>query len=240
MNWFEFKSLSVGRELQINGDIGSGGVTAKAFIEALNKGKGPIIVNINSAGGVVVEGVAIYNALKKYPGRITVNIDSLAASMATVIAMAGDVIRMQPNGLFMIHNPHGVTAGDARDHAKTQSVLEKMKVSMLQAYQDKTGLETEKLSSLMDEETWFDGNEALAHGFVDELDQVADKPVALMEARLLVASKEAEQVTVAQQAASVSIEETALKIVNARNMKMSGNSIKNQFQKNNNNLGIRR
>lgn len=161
-----FKALSTSNVIYIDDDIGPDGVSAKSFKAELNKLKGPINVYINSAGGLVTDGISIYNSLQAYTGNITVHIEVLAASMASVIAMAGNEIIMPTNGLLMIHNPWGVTSGDARDHKKTSELLGTLKESMLDAYQAKTGIEREVLSEMMDEETWLTGETAKESGFI--------------------------------------------------------------------------
>lgn len=174
MNWFEVKALATGREISIYNNIGGDGITAKAFKDELDKGKGPITLRINSVGGVVTEGIAIYNMLKKYSGRITVHIDSIAASMATAIAMAGDTITMEENALFMIHNPWGASFGDAQAHAKTAEVLEKMQVVLVDIYNTKTGIKKELIQSMMTAETWMDAAMAKENGFIDTIEGHAD------------------------------------------------------------------
>lgn len=122
---------------------------------------------INSGGGVVDDGIAIYNALKRHSGKVTVYIDGLAASAASVIAMAGDNVMMYQSSLMMVHNPWSVSMGDAGDMRKSADVLDKRRDQLLVAYREKTGMGDEKLKALLDAETWLNADEALAHGFVD-------------------------------------------------------------------------
>ena len=158
-------------EVSIYDEIGFGGVTAKQFAADLKKLKGQHIdLRVNSVGGSVIEGAAIYNALKRHKGGLTVHIDGLAASMASVIAMAGEETRIAENALLMIHNPWSMTMGDADDLRKEAAVLDKLKATLVNAYVRKTGQPRAAIEQMMDDETWMDATEALEHGFVDEID----------------------------------------------------------------------
>jgi ATP-dependent Clp endopeptidase proteolytic subunit ClpP len=158
-------------EVSIYDEIGFGGVTAKQFAADLKKLKGQHIdLRINSVGGSVIEGAAIFNALKRHKGGLTVHIDGLAASMASVIAMAGEETRIAENALLMIHNPWSMTMGDADDLRKEADVLDKLKATLVNAYVRKTGQPRAAIEQMMDDETWMDATEALEHGFVDEID----------------------------------------------------------------------
>jgi ATP-dependent Clp endopeptidase proteolytic subunit ClpP len=170
-NWYAIRALSSSSaSVDLYGDIGGWGVTASEFRRDL-KELGTIStldVHINSCGGSVTEGLAIYNTLKQHSASITVYIDGLAASMASVIAMAANKIVMPANALMMIHNPWGWASGDADDIRKYADVLDKMKTSMLSAY-SRSGMSNEEIASVMDEETWYTGQEAIDAGFADEL-----------------------------------------------------------------------
>lgn len=158
-------------EISIYDEIGGYGVTAKQFAADIKKLKGQHIdLRINSVGGSVTEGAAIYNALKRHKGGLTVHIDGLAASMASVIAMAGEETRIAENALIMIHNPWSMTMGDADDLRKEADVLDKLKATLVNAYVRKSGQPRAAIEAMMDEEKWMDANEALALGFVDEID----------------------------------------------------------------------
>ena len=169
-------------DIWIYEDIGAGwfgGFSAKQFADEVKKlGKVDILnVYINSAGGDVFDGVAIYNILKRNRARVIVEIDALAASIASVIAMAGDEIRMADNALMMIHNPWGMAIGDVNDFLKIIDDLNKVKdSSIMPAYQKQTGLEEEKIGELMDDETWMNATEAKEYGFIDEV--TAEKKIA--------------------------------------------------------------
>jgi len=159
-------------EITIYDEIGGFGVLAKEFIAELKKYKGQHIdLRINSVGGSVIEGDAIFNALRRHRGGLTVHVDGLAASMASVIAMAGDKISMADNALLMIHNPWSLAMGDAEDLRKEAATLDKIKGSMVRTYARRANLPQSDISAMMDEEKWMDAREALELGFVDEIEE---------------------------------------------------------------------
>jgi ATP-dependent Clp endopeptidase proteolytic subunit ClpP len=169
-SWFAFKNSADNKsvEISIYDVIGSYSVSAKSFIAELKRaGEKDVTLRIHSPGGNILEGNAIYNALKRYPGNVDVVIDGIAASMASVVAMAGNTIEIAENGLVMIHNPNGYAGGDSRDLRKMADIMEKMKANIITAYEQKTGLSKEKLGQMMDDETWMTAAEALEHKFVD-------------------------------------------------------------------------
>lgn len=155
---------------QIGNSLWEEGVTAKAFAKDLQaKGKlREINVRINSPGGSVFDGLAIYNTLKSHPAKVNVFIDGMALSIASVIAMAGDRIEMAQNALMMIHNPHGAVAGTAADIRQYADMLDKVRDAVLTSYVDRTGMEADELIQMLDDETWMTAEEAMAHGFVDD------------------------------------------------------------------------
>lgn len=134
-----------------------------------NAGSGPVTIWLNSPGGDVVAAAQIYNMLLDYPGPVTVNIDGIAASAASVIAIAAGTVAMTPVSMLMIHNPVTLAVGDKDELAKAMSMLESVKDAILNAYQLKTGLSRAKLSKLIDAETWMDARAAIDLGFADEL-----------------------------------------------------------------------
>ena len=144
-------------------------VTPKAFRADLDAGAGDIIVWINSPGGDCVAAAQIYNMLMDYKGTVTVKIDGIAASAASVIAMAGTKVLMSPTALMMIHNPLTVAIGDSEEMQKAIDMLSEVKESIINAYEIKTGLSRAKLSHLMDAETWMNANKAVELGFADEI-----------------------------------------------------------------------
>jgi ATP-dependent protease ClpP protease subunit len=159
-------------EISIYDEIGGWGISAKEFLGELSKLKGKHIhLRINSPGGSVVEGTAIFNALRRHQGGVTVHIDALAASMASVIAMAGMPVYMADNALLMVHNPWTITAGDSDELRKEADLLDKLKASIRNAYQRKTGLPEDQLQGMMDAETWLDSVDAVALGFVDAIEE---------------------------------------------------------------------
>ena len=177
MSYYQIKAVAPDRaELRIDGTIGGGWfeedpVTAKAFAKEL-KAAGKVKhldVYINSPGGSVFDGSAIYSQLKRHAAKKTVYIEGLAASIASVIAMAGDDIVMPDNALMMIHRASGGVFGDAGDLRKTAEVLEKVESSMITAYQAKTGRTPEELADMMADETWMTAQEAVALGFADRV-----------------------------------------------------------------------
>ena len=160
------------RTLHLNGTIAEESwfdddVTPQLFREELESGTGDITIWINSPGGDCVAAAQIYNMLMDYKGSVTVKIDGIAASAASVIAMAGTEVLMSPVGMLMIHNPMTVAMGDADEMEKAIEMLGSVKESILNAYEIKTGLSRAKLAHLMDAETWMDANKALELGFID-------------------------------------------------------------------------
>ena len=124
---------------------------------------------INSPGGDCVAAAQIYNMLSNYKGRVTVKIDGIAASAASVIAMAGDTVLVSPVSMLMIHNPATMAWGDHVEMQKAMDMLDQVKESIINAYVLKTGLSRPKLSHLMDAETWMDANKAVELGFADDI-----------------------------------------------------------------------
>ncbi|MGO1368517.1 head maturation protease, ClpP-related [Senegalia sp. (in: firmicutes)] len=144
-------------------------VTPQIFKDELNSGEGNITVWINSPGGDCIAASQIYNMLMEYKGDVTVKIDGIAASAASVIAMAGTEVQISPTGLMMIHNPLTMAFGDAFEMEKAKAMLSEVKESIINAYEIKTGLSRVKLSNLMDAESWFNAKKAIELGFVDNI-----------------------------------------------------------------------
>ena len=142
-------------------------VTPQLFREELMSGSGDITVWINSPGGDCVAAAQIYNMLMDYPGNVTVKIDGIAASAASVIAMAGTTVLMSPVSMMMIHNPMTGAFGDSAEMQKAIEMLASVKDSIINAYEIKTNMSRAKLSHLMDAETWMDANKAMELGFAD-------------------------------------------------------------------------
>lgn len=160
------------RILSLNGTIAEDSwfdddVTPAQFREELMAGSGNVVVWINSPGGDCIAAAQIYNMLSEYPGHITVKVDGLAASAASVIAMAGDEVQMSPVSMLMIHNPATLAFGDHTEMQKAIELLDAVKESIINAYVRKTGLSRARISHLMDAETWMDANKAVELGFAD-------------------------------------------------------------------------
>jgi len=163
---------SAGRTLRLDGVIASESwydddVTPAIFKDELMAGSGPVTLWINSPGGDVFAAAQIYNMLMEYTGEVTVKIDGIAASAASVVAMAGDRVLMSPVATMMIHNPMTVALGDSEEMRKAMQLLDEVKESILNAYEIKTGLSRAKLSHLMDAETWMNANKAIELHFAD-------------------------------------------------------------------------
>ena len=175
MKWFEIKNKAEKAEIwiyeMIGKDFWSGeGLTAKDFQKELAEIKASQIdLHINSPGGDVFDGNTIYNLLKQHPAKVTTYIDGLAASIASVIALAGDTVHMAENALFMLHQPWAFTMGNEEDHEKTLEVLKQVGGSIAKTYMSKTGKEENEIRKMMRAETWLNSDEALEAGFVDEI-----------------------------------------------------------------------
>ena len=172
------------RTLFLNGTIAEDSwfddeVTPQIFKDELNSGTGNITVYINSYGGDCVAAAQIYNMLTNYNGKVTIKIDGIAASAASVIAMAGDKGLMSPVSVIMIHNPLTMVCGDHKEMEKAIDMLAEVKESIINAYEYKTGLSRAKLSHLMESETWMNANKAVELGFADGISEKADNaPIA--------------------------------------------------------------
>ncbi|MBG9544648.1 peptidase [Cytobacillus firmus] len=170
-NWIKNED---GRTLHLDGVIAEESwfgdeVTPKQFKSELNNDGGNITVWINSPGGDVFAASQIYNMLMDYKGDVTVKIDGIAASAASVIAMAGGEVYMSPVSMMMIHNPMTIAFGDTAEMKKAIQMLSEVKESIINAYELKTGLSRTKLSHMMDDESWFNSKKAVELGFADEI-----------------------------------------------------------------------
>lgn len=144
-------------------------MTPQLFRDELNAGSGDITVWINSPGGDCIAAAQIYNMLMEYKGNVTVKIDGIAASAASVIAMAGTKVCVSPVSMLMIHNPSVGIYGNTAEMQKAIEMLDEVKESIINAYEIKTGMNRTKISHLMDAETWMDANSAVEMGFADEI-----------------------------------------------------------------------
>ena len=157
-------------DVYIFDEIGMWGVTAQNFISDIKDLKDtPINLRINSLGGDVFDGLAIYNVIKKRTAKTTVYIEGIAASIATIIALGADEVVMSENSLFMIHNASGGAMGESKDLQKTAEVLNKITRQLAEVYESKTGLSQETIQDMMDEETWLNAQEAFELGFIDTI-----------------------------------------------------------------------
>lgn len=171
-SWYSLRALSKGvAEILLYDEIGMWGITAQEFARELKALGDLSLINlrIHSPGGDVFEGMAIYNLLKSHPARVEVHIDGLAASMASVIAMAGDTINMPENAMMMIHKPWGIQGGDADDMRRYADLLDKVEGTLINAYVSKTGKSEDEIKGLLKDETWMTGREAVEAGFADQL-----------------------------------------------------------------------
>ena len=178
--WFSIINKSDKAEIWIYEEIGEdfwtgGGITAKSFQKELSDIKaGQIDLHINSPGGLVFDGIAIYNLLKNHPANVTTYIDGLAASIASVIALAGNKVIMAENALFMIHKAAGIVVGNSDDMRDFADKLDKVNGSIATTYTSKTKKDEKEINDLMAAETWMGADEALEMGFIDEISGEAD------------------------------------------------------------------
>ena len=181
-NWVRDEA-SGERTLYLNGVIAEetwwgDEVTPQLFKCDLLSGTGDVTVWINSPGGDVFAAAQIYNMLMDYIGNVTVKIDGLAASAASVIAMAGGDVYMSPVSMLMIHNPSTVAIGDSEEMLRAKALLDEVKESIINAYELKSGLSRAKISHLMDAESWMNARKAIELGFADKLLFAEGKPPA--------------------------------------------------------------
>ena len=170
--WYNIqgKATDAVAEVYIFNEIGAYGITAQDFISEMKEYKDtPVNLRINCIGGDVFDGMAMYNIIKKREAKTTAYIEGIAASMGSVIALAADEVVMAENSLFMIHNAWGGAMGEAEDMRKTASVLEKISGEIASIYKRKTRLSLDRITDMMDEETWLNAQEAYELGFVDSI-----------------------------------------------------------------------
>jgi len=170
----EVRAAGEEAEILVYDQIGEGmfsyGVTAKAFVQMLKDiGNKPVNVRLNSPGGDVFEGMAIYNAMKAHSAPVRCTVDGLAASIASIIAMGGTTCTMAENSMMMIHNPSAMTYGEAGDLRKTAELLDKIKDQMVDTYVAKSGMGKRDTATMMDEESWLTAKECKDKGLCDEI-----------------------------------------------------------------------
>jgi ATP-dependent protease ClpP protease subunit len=177
-------------EIVLSGTVGSvffeDGFTYLDVVEALASigRNNDVTVHINSGGGIATEGIAIYNAFDSHKGNVTMIIESIAASAASVIAMAGDSIIMRSGASMMVHDPAGFTMGNSQEHAKSMEMLETMATSMADIYSEKTGRPAAEIREEMKVETWMTAKEAVAKGYADKIDKARSKEPTAFDYRL--------------------------------------------------------
>ena len=177
--------------IQMRGPIGNfdGGISADDFRDCLNEHAGAdVTIHLDSQGGSVSDGLAMYNAIMQHDGEVTIHIDTIAASIATVIACAASKLVINSNAKFMIHRCWTQAMGNCKDFRSTADVMEMMDNDLAASYAEKTGKSSEDLLSMMDAETWMTAEEALAQGFVDEIHKIEKKPRAQVEKQPLALS----------------------------------------------------
>ena len=172
--WNWVRNEGEGRTLLLDGVISDetwwgDEVTPQMFRSELNAADGDITLWINSPGGDCYAAAQIYNMLKEYPGEVAVKIDGIAASAASVVAMAGATVEISPVGMMMIHNPATISIGDTHEMERTITFLSEIKESIINAYELKTGQSRTKISQLMDAETWMNSKKAVELGFADSV-----------------------------------------------------------------------
>lgn len=175
--WFSAKAVDRVGDVYIFDEIGFWGTDAKTFMtrwKAIAKEVDRFELRINSPGGDVMAASGIYNVIASEKKPVDVYIVGFALSAASWIAMAGKTVHMASNGVMMLHNPNAVTVGDAQAHEKTIEILGKVKAAMVTNYAAKSGKSIDEVNAILDEETWYTAEEALAEGFVDEVIQAED------------------------------------------------------------------
>ena len=178
------------RTLVLNGTIAEDSwfgdeITPAIFRDELMKCDGDITVWINSPGGDVFAAAQIYNMLMDYKGNVTVRIDGIAASAATMVAMAGTTVEMSPVGMFVIHNPSTAVIGNTKEMQAAIKMLDEVKENIINAYELKTSLPRRQLSDLMDAESWMNAKKAVELGFADKIlfaNEAEEKANATVEA----------------------------------------------------------
>jgi ATP-dependent Clp endopeptidase proteolytic subunit ClpP len=171
--WYKIKNKSSEvSDVYLFNDIGTFGITAQSFIDEIKQYEDrELNIHINSLGGEVFEGMAIYSIIQRRTSKTTVYIEGIAASIASVIALAADEVIMSENSLLMIHNAWGGTQGEAKDMRKQAEILDKITNEIAEVYVKKTKIPYNEIVEMMDEETWLTAEEAVALGFVDSISE---------------------------------------------------------------------
>ncbi len=167
--WYKIVNQASHTDVYIYDEIGFWGTTAKAFAKEIKAISGDIILHLNSPGGQVFDGLAIYNVLRGHSGSVKTIIEGIAASMASIIALAGDSVEMSENSMYMIHNPLISITGDSEELKKTAGLLDQIKEQLVNIYASHSNLSAEEISDLMDKETWLSAQDALDKGFISSI-----------------------------------------------------------------------
>lgn len=170
---FEVRAADTVTEIELYDEIGYWGVTAKSFRQQI-RSAGDIRLRINSPGGDVFDGIAIFNDLVQHNGRVEVEVTGVAASAASIIAMAGDTIRVAENAFLMIHNAWTLAIGNRHDITETAALLGQIDGAMADTYAARTDIDRDEVVAMMDAETWMNGKEAVDKGFADEVATLPD------------------------------------------------------------------
>lgn len=176
-SWYQIKNKSEGvADISLHDEIGIWGVSAKDFINDLRSHKGVNTINlsIHSPGGNMLDGLAMYNALKGADAKIFGKVEGIAASAASLVLMAADVIEMPEDSYLMIHNPWGGAFGESDDLRDYADVMDKLKGSAINIYSKKTNISNEEISDMMDDATWMNATEAHEKGFIDTISDAID------------------------------------------------------------------
>lgn len=174
-SWYRMESKNDTTDVYIYDEISYYGVSADNFVKDINQVKSKTInLHINSPGGSVFDGIAIYNALKQHTSEIVTYIEGLAASSASIVALAGDKIYMAENAFYMIHEPWVLAVGDSTELRKTAELLDKIRSVMVTTYANKTQKDKEEIENWIKAETWFTAQEAKDAGFIDEITEQVD------------------------------------------------------------------
>ena len=168
--WYKIEAKANVADVFIYDEISWFGISADDFVKDLNAVDASLIkVHLNTPGGNVFDGVAIHNALKQHKAKVETYIEGLAASIGSIIALAGETVYMAKNAFFMIHEPWIIAVGDSTDLRKTADVLDKIRGTLVQTYVDKTGKDEKQVDEWVKAETWFTAEEAKDAGFIDEI-----------------------------------------------------------------------
>ena len=178
-DWYKIKNLADRAEIMIYDEIGYFGVTASDFVRDLKAiTTNRIDLHLNTPGGEVFDGIAIFNALRQHPAEVHVTVDELAASIGSVIAMSGDRIVMSRNSQMMIHDGLGMGIGNAADLRELADLLDKTSDNIASIYAERTGKDATHWRALMRAETWYSADEAVAAGLADEVEPARERETA--------------------------------------------------------------